>query len=185
MQLMSQTTTCGPGGERNDPPITPAPLPLPELTPSDNGLAPTGRFIGYSVPPETSPNDLSCPPEVFLWNIRPDNRGGSSPRPTRYLRMDHPQPQEPPDLALGPPFRPQRLPGAVLKIPHAPIDARNIETLASNTPWAPPRNPPVSTARDGPPEPTYRSGGYSCHSYCPSRPPPPSPQYRQDPLSRR
>ena len=48
------TTTRGPGGERNDPPITPAPLPLPELTPSDNGLALTGRYIGYSLPPASN-----------------------------------------------------------------------------------------------------------------------------------
>ena len=63
---LSRTTTRGPGEERNDPPITPASLPLPELTPSDNGLALTGRYIGYSLPPETSQNDPSCPPEVLL-----------------------------------------------------------------------------------------------------------------------
>ena len=183
---LSRTTTRGPGEERNDPPITPASLPLPELTPSDNGLALTGRYIGYSVPPATSQNDPSCPPEVLLWSIGPDYRGGPSLRPTRYLRMDHPHPQEPPDLALGASCRPPYQPGTYVKNPPASRSAPGVPpTTPGDAPWTPSRNPPLASARDDPPEPTYRSGGCGCHSYCPSRPPPPSPRHHQVPFSRR
>ena len=183
---VSRTTTRGPGEERNDPPITPASLPLPELTPSDNGLALTGRYIGYSVPPATSQNDPSYPPEVLLWSIGPDYRGGPSLRPTRYLRMDHPHPQEPPDLALGASCRPPYQPGTYVKNPPASRSAPGVPpTTPGDAPWTPSRNPPLASARDDPPEPTYRSGGCGCHSYCPSRPPPPSPRHHQVPFSRR
>ena len=105
-QGLSQPSACGPGRERNDQPIISAPPPLPELTPSDNGPALTGRYTGYPFPPGTSSSNPSCPLGVPPWNIGPRYRGGPSRRTMRHPRMNHPSLQEPPYLAPGPPCWP-------------------------------------------------------------------------------
>ena len=106
---LSQPTSCGPGGHRNDPTVDPVPGRPPEAIPSDNNSSPLDhpldhhvKYTKYTVPPGSRPDNFPHPPELVLW--LPSSEPGEARRelPVLYLRAGPSSPDQDAHKAPGP-----------------------------------------------------------------------------------